>query len=146
MPAASMDDILASIRKIIADEDQAPAGDHAEEAEPEEGLSFVDESGAVSTAPPPVRPAEAPLELTPKMQRPAGPADSLLSTAAADASRQALSQLSGLIVSGGKDNTLEGLVREMLRPMLKAWLDERLPAIVEAAVAREVARIAGEGL
>ncbi len=38
--------------------------------------------------------------------------------------------------------TLEDLVREMLRPLLKAWLDEHLPSIVEAQVAAEVERIA----
>jgi hypothetical protein len=37
--------------------------------------------------------------------------------------------------------TLEDVVRELLRPMLKDWLDENLPTIVEAAVAQEVDRI-----
>ncbi len=38
--------------------------------------------------------------------------------------------------------TLEDVVRELLRPLLKAWLDENLPRIVEAKVAEEVERIA----
>ena len=38
--------------------------------------------------------------------------------------------------------TLEDLVREMLRPMLKAWLDDNLPAIVQSTVDKEVERIA----
>ena len=37
--------------------------------------------------------------------------------------------------------TLEGLVTEMLRPMLKEWLDQHLPAIVEAKVQAEVERV-----
>ena len=37
---------------------------------------------------------------------------------------------------------LEDLIREMLRPMLKAWLDENLPTVVERLVAREIARLA----
>jgi hypothetical protein len=41
------------------------------------------------------------------------------------------------------DNTLEGLVRELLRPMLREWLDAKLPDIVEAMVAREIERITG---
>jgi cell pole-organizing protein PopZ len=41
---------------------------------------------------------------------------------------------------GGR--SLEDVIREMLRPMLKAWLDENLPSIVEAQVAAEVERIA----
>jgi len=39
-------------------------------------------------------------------------------------------------------NALEELVREMLRPLMKAWLDENLPAIVQARVDEEVERIA----
>ena len=37
--------------------------------------------------------------------------------------------------------TLEDVVRELLRPLLKAWLDENLPSIVQATVAEEVERI-----
>jgi uncharacterized protein len=56
-----------------------------------------------------------------------------------------LNELSGLLVRGypGSENTLEGLVREMLRPMLKDWLDGHLPDLVEQMVAREIARISG---
>lgn len=43
---------------------------------------------------------------------------------------------------GGGDNTIEGVVRDMLRPMLKEWLDDNLPAIVEKQVETEVQRIA----
>jgi cell pole-organizing protein PopZ len=52
-----------------------------------------------------------------------------------------------MLVGGyeGAGNTLEGLVREMLKPMLRAWLDENLPRIVEDMVEREVARIAARG-
>ena len=38
-------------------------------------------------------------------------------------------------------DTLEGLVREMLRPMLAEWLDAKLPAMVERLVAAEIERI-----
>jgi cell pole-organizing protein PopZ len=37
--------------------------------------------------------------------------------------------------------TLEDLVREMLRPMLKAWLDDNLPAMVERLVRAEIERV-----
>jgi len=47
------------------------------------------------------------------------------------------------IVRSG-ETSLEGLVREMLRPMLAEWLDKNLPPIVERHVAAEVARIAGK--
>ena len=37
--------------------------------------------------------------------------------------------------------TIDGMMREMLRPMLKAWLDEHLPSVVERMVEKEIARI-----
>jgi hypothetical protein len=42
------------------------------------------------------------------------------------------------------DGPLEAVVREMLRPMLKEWLDTRLPEMVEEMVAAEIARITGK--
>ena len=38
--------------------------------------------------------------------------------------------------------TLEDLVREMLRPMLKSWLDDNLPGMVERLVRAEIERLA----
>lgn len=74
-------------------------------------------------------------------------ADSIVSPAAVDATRGALDSLSRLLVKPEPqgDGTLEGLVREMLRPMLKEWLDAHLPDMVEAMVSREIARISGQG-
>ena len=75
-------------------------------------------------------------------------ADTILSSSAAEASRGQLEALSRLVVkpdTAGAD-TLEGLVREMLRPMLREWLDAQLPGIVESMVAKEIARIAGRSL
>lgn len=72
-------------------------------------------------------------------------ADTILSPRTADASRGSLDALSRLIVKpevAGSDS-LEGLVREMLRPMLREWLDSHLPAMVETMVSREIARITG---
>ena len=47
------------------------------------------------------------------------------------------------IVRSG-ETSLEGLVREMLRPMLRDWLDTNLPPMVESMVKAEIARIAGK--
>ncbi len=47
------------------------------------------------------------------------------------------------IVRSG-ETSLEGLVREMLRPMLAEWLDANLPGMVEKMVQAEIARIAGK--
>ena len=45
---------------------------------------------------------------------------------------------------GGVERTLEEIVREMLRPLLQAWLDSHLPGIVERLVREEIARVVGE--
>ena len=45
---------------------------------------------------------------------------------------------------GGVERTLEEIVREILRPLLQAWLDSHLPGIVERLVRDEIARVVGE--
>lgn len=129
----SMEEILSSIKMIIAEDNAkaAPAPRQRSRAEPS------------PLAPAKERP-EAVLDLTEDAD--ASTATPIMSSDALAASRQALSNLSRLIVkpeSAGSD-TLEGLVREMLKPMLKDWLDAHLPAIVERVVAQEVARITGQ--
>lgn len=47
------------------------------------------------------------------------------------------------IVRSG-ETSLEGLTRELLRPMLAEWLDKNLPGMVEKMVQAEIARIAGK--
>ena len=78
-------------------------------------------------------------------------ADSLLTDAASDAMRDNLAALAMMatppaapqIVRTG-ETSLEGLVREMLRPMLAEWLDANLPGMVEKMVQAEISRIAGK--
>jgi cell pole-organizing protein PopZ len=69
----------------------------------------------------------------------------VLSDVSAQAARESLVNLSQLLVrpEDGQSNTLEGVVREMLRPMLKDWLDAHLPEMVETMVKREIDRITG---
>jgi cell pole-organizing protein PopZ len=72
-------------------------------------------------------------------------ADPILSDSAAEATRGPLEALSRMVVKPevtGTD-TLEGMVREMLKPMLRDWLDANLPRLVEEMVAREISRITG---
>jgi hypothetical protein len=45
---------------------------------------------------------------------------------------------------GQADRTLEDVVRELLRPLLKTWLDDRLPQLVERLVQEEIARLVRE--
>ncbi|WP_425230048.1 DUF2497 domain-containing protein [Sphingomonas sp.] len=71
---------------------------------------------------------------------------SIISEGAAAASRGALDSLSRMMIKPepGSDGSLEGLVRDMLRPMLREWLDANLPDMVEAMVAKEIKRITGQ--
>ena len=76
--------------------------------------------------------------------------ETIVSAESAGAARSSLDALSSLLVKPAEpeaaDNTLEGLVREMLRPMMKDWLDANLPRLVEGMVAKEIARITGRPL
>jgi len=98
---------------------------------------------------PQTRPVEEEvLELTDRFDeaRVAQNASRIVSEDAVAASRSSLAALSALVVKPEPSvdpRTLEGLVTEMLRPMLKEWLDANLPDLVEKAVSREVARITG---
>ena len=49
------------------------------------------------------------------------------------------------IVLGQNARTLEDLVKEMLRPMLKSWLDDNLPGMVERIVRDEIERVSRGG-
>ena len=75
----------------------------------------------------------------------------LIADAAAASMRESLAALSMLAQPGAApqivrsgETSLEGLVRELLKPMLAEWLDKNLPAMVEKMVAAEIARIAGK--
>ena len=126
----SMEEILASIKRVIAEDGRAPAG----------GSSRLRRSAPADPAPA----EEDVLEL----DDPVSEAGGLLSSDAAAASRERLAALSALRQREMPADTgaLEAVVREMLKPMLKEWLDEHLPAIVEQLVTREIARITGRSL
>ena len=66
----------------------------------------------------------------------------LVSSPSAFAAASAFGQLSAAVSGPSQGRTLEDLVTELLKPMLKEWLDQNLTAIVEAKVADEVERIA----
>ncbi len=92
------------------------------------------------TRTPPARPSIPASETT--MQTSARYAQTALTDdQTADAAAGALGKLiSKMEISG--DNTIEGLVKEMLKPMIKDWLDANLASIVEEKVEAEVQRIA----
>jgi cell pole-organizing protein PopZ len=135
----SMEDILASIKKVIAEEKElrtsskpttAPTGDEQlaqDIGEAEEDVLELDE------------PLAPPADLGPP----------LIDEQVAGQSRQALEQLQTVAASvpaAPHVNPLEDMVREMLRPMLKTWLDDHLPHMVEDHVKREITRITGRPL
>lgn len=130
-PEPTMEEILASIRRIIAEDDGERV--RAPDAEPEidDEDELLDETGARFEAEP-----SAVLELSEAAQ-------SAVSEAVQARAPESFSALSSMRLRGDGTGpeTLEGLVREMLQPMLKGWLDANLPEIVEQMVAREIARI-----
>ena len=71
-------------------------------------------------------------------------AEQLLEPATNAAVKHTFSRLNGVSMAGS-GVTLDALMREMLRPMLKEWLDENLPAVVERMVEKEIARISRGG-
>jgi cell pole-organizing protein PopZ len=70
----------------------------------------------------------------------AAPDRSLLSVTTAAAVDSAFNSLAHTVL-GTNARTLEDLVKEMLRPMLKAWLDDNLPSLVERIVRAEIERV-----
>ena len=68
-------------------------------------------------------------------------ADQLLAPATDAAVQGAMNRLGAMAHTGVGGMTIEAMIREMLRPMLKDWLDENLPALVERTVEKEIARI-----
>lgn len=166
----SMEEILSSIRRIIADEQDEPAKRPAEAAapappkaaaaaaEPEEDelelTELVAEPSAAPAAPPPqaARPPQAAVTRPPVEQpeRPSMPAQddgSLVSPAAAQASTSALARLTRAVASDdrpapGGGRSVEDLVVELLRPQLKEWLDQNLAPLVERVVEQEIKKLA----
>ena len=133
----SMEDILSSIRRVIA-RDEAPGARIQRGGE--DVLDLHDEE------------ADETEEAAAAIPTPAKPTDEeLVSAASAHAARQSLEALNAAVSpaaptasapAGGR--TMEEVVLEALRPMLKDWLDANLPAMVEAMVAKEISRITGK--
>ena len=149
-----MEEILASIRRIISEEEQTPNAepvlDLTQSDEPEQvpveaatqddDIVFEAVEQAVDEEVTPVPKAAAAPAPTPAPQP---TADMILSPPAANAAAGSLARLAGsLRVSDTPGQTVEGVVRELLKPMLKDWLDQNLAAIVEARVEAELERIA----
>ncbi|HXQ13974.1 MAG TPA: DUF2497 domain-containing protein [Caulobacteraceae bacterium] len=157
----TMEEILASIRRIISEDEpqgeSAPAAEAAP-AEPEPAVVAEVEAEEVleltnplpAPEPEPVVETHGDIEVhaapepEPEPVAFAAPLDDepLVSEPTADETASAFGQLTRSIGMPRGSRTLEDVVRELLNPLLKAWLDEHLPAIVQAKVEEEVERIA----
>ena len=188
----SMEEILASIRRIIADDEVKPAEAEADveaapvaSEPPAEPIADIDEDvldlGAeaalvlppepemppadhgdvdflepppsepepVAAAPQPMpepEPYEPPVFAA--VERPASPPPfdmaQLLSAQTSSAVTSAFGDLAHTVLSNNA-RTLEDLVKDMLKPMLKSWLDDNLPTMVERLVRAEIERVARGG-
>ncbi len=166
-----MEDILASIRRILSEDEAAPAGGAGPSAGPvpagasplpddsdEPDVLALDASMLVEepaerrqpqlAAPAPVPELPPPAVAVPDL--PSQPAlTGLVAPAAAAAAASSVGTLmrtlaehqSLSVYRGGP--TLEDIVRDEMRPILKTWLDENLPPMVERLVRSEIERVVG---
>jgi cell pole-organizing protein PopZ len=146
----SMEEILASIRRIIADDDPpsaaAPKPEPVAPAPPLRAVASPAGPAAASSedllAPMAAPPREPPPATADQARRSLaqGIEGGLLSSEASAAVDTAFSALVHTVLVQNA-RTLEDLVREMLRPMLKSWLDDNLPSMVERIVRAEIERV-----
>jgi cell pole-organizing protein PopZ len=147
-PEPSMEEILASIRRIISEDEEEPAPKPTPRVEP-----------VRAAAPEPVRPAVVPPRPAPapeptfatedvemirkNVAEAMDDEDGIVASETATAASKAFMSLSQTVqVSDGRGRTMEDIVIELLRPMIKDWLDQNLATIVEEKVEEEVQRVA----
>jgi len=119
----SMEEILASIRGIIAEERKPGAA-----------------GWTASRRAAPAAAAQAALPENPGAKPSASSDDPLMSAETEEAVMAAFATLSAGLRARSAE-LAEAMVRELIRPMLKAWLDENLPGVVERLVRAELDRI-----
>ncbi len=157
----SMEDILASIRRILNEETAVEGASPAEGAPAvEEAPLLLDQTmlskspGIPQTAPepaasaPPMPPQLIPMAAAPQ---PATTAEAdvsgLLAPQTEQAASGAMAALAAQIIAGRDlathrgGPTIEDLVRQEIRPLLKSWLDAYLPPMVERLVQTELERL-----
>ncbi|MBT9444892.1 MAG: DUF2497 domain-containing protein [Hyphomonadaceae bacterium] len=147
----SMEEILASIRRIISEDEAAPAAapvlelstpaaeaplaadddllvfDAPVEPEPPPPVMAAPEPPPARAAPPPAEPRQS---------------EAIVSQPVVTQAAGSFTRLAGsLRLTDTHGQTVEGVVRELLQPMLREWLEQNLPALVEAKVEAELDRI-----
>lgn len=135
-PAAPIGDVL-ELTDDMAISEAAPQAAF-QKVTPDDDLEFAEMSSA-----------NEPYRMTPRsaveddadMAMQASPvATQMLSQSTVSAVESAFNTLANTVLSNNA-RTLEDLVREMLRPMLKSWLDDNLPGLVERIVRAEIERV-----
>jgi cell pole-organizing protein PopZ len=143
-----IDAMLASLDAATPEADIRPA-----QPEPEPDVFELTDEMAL---PPPaaafnkIEPADDIEFTSPKARQPAyepppiqsepAPVQQILSRSTVSAVESAFNSLANTVLSNNA-RTLEDLVKEMLRPMLKSWLDDNLPGLVERIVKAEIERV-----
>lgn len=148
----SMEDILASIRRILSEDEgkpdnASPPADSAELNPADDDVVQLDSSMMVRSDPvaEPALPAEVPIPA--QAPQPLAPLPALVAPEAAAAAASSVENLvrtlstarATMVTSQGP--TIEDIVRQEIRPLLKGWLDANLPPLVERLVRTELERI-----
>jgi cell pole-organizing protein PopZ len=103
--------------------------------DPHDDLEFTETAAAKALHRPPA------FQPPPPFESPAAPPPQpILSRSTVSAVESAFNTLANTVLSNNA-RTLEDLVKEMLRPMLKSWLDDNLPGLVERIVKAEIERV-----
>jgi uncharacterized protein len=116
----------------LTDEMAVPDSSQSEfkRVEPSDDLEFAEAARVVSRQP----------SFEPPLLESMSPPQQILSRSTVSAVESAFNTLAHTVLSNNA-RTLEDLVREMLRPMLKSWLDDNLPGLVERIVKAEIERV-----
>ena len=137
--AAAADDVLELTEQMEVSEDEPES---LKTLQPNDDIEFSEaelkpaepraQARTHVPVPPPVRPFED--------SEPVEPQQPLISQHTATAVNSAFNALAQTVLSNNA-RTLEDLVKEMLRPMLRSWLDDNLPGLVEKIVRAEIERV-----
>ncbi len=111
----------------------APTPSSFHKIEPQDDIEFTESSTARGNH-------RRPAFEQPSFQSPSPAAQAMLSHSTVSAVESAFNALAHTVLSNNA-RTLEDLVKEMLRPMLKSWLDDNLPGLVERIVKAEIERV-----
>jgi hypothetical protein len=133
-PAPAESDVF-ELTDEMAIPDVPPPQPSFQKVEPEDDLEFTESaaSRAINR-----QPAFEPPSFGPAIAAP--PSQPILSQTTVSAVESAFNTLAHTVLSNNA-RTLEDLVKEMLRPMLKSWLDDNLPGLVERIVKAEIERV-----